>query len=242
MIKTSTLLPVLLTLGLSPLAAAQPPVEDDGFTSQFTFRNCVFSSRGHNPYFPLKPGHRLVLEGEDDGVTVRVAMTVLPKVKDIRVPGIGVVRTRVVEEREWKNGGLVEVSQNYFAQCTRTSDVVYFGEDVDIFKPDGSISHDGAWRAGVNGALPGIIMPGSFLLGSRYYQELAPGVALDRAEHVEMGIELETEAGTFKKCVRVIETTPLEPDNVSEKIYCPGIGLAVDNDAELIEVGWQDDD
>jgi hypothetical protein len=105
-------------------------------------------------------------------------------------------------------------------------DVFYFGEDVDIFEPDGTVSHEGAWRAGEPDedslAEPGIIMPGTFLLGSRYSQEVADGIALDRAEHVEIGLETTTEAGTFDQCVRVEETTPLEPGK-HEKIYCPEI-------------------
>jgi hypothetical protein len=79
-------------------------------------------------------------------------------------------------------------------------------------------------------------MPGTFLLGSRYFQEQAPGIALDRAEHVEMGLTVETEAGTFKRCVRVIETTPLEPGAESEKIYCPGVGLVLDNEVQLVRI------
>ena len=34
-----------------------------------------------------------------------------------------------------------------------------------------------------------MIMPGTFLLGARYFQELADGIALDRAEHMEMGLK-----------------------------------------------------
>lgn len=55
--------------------------------------------------------------------------------------------------------------------------VFYFGEHVDIYHEDGTITHDGAWRAGQPDgdglAKPGIIMPGRFLLGSRYFQEQA---------------------------------------------------------------------
>jgi len=123
---------------------------------------------------------------------------------------------------------------------------VHFGEDVDIYEEDGTITHEGAWRAGEPDedglAEPGLIMPGTFLLGSRYYQELAGGIALDRAEHVEMGIEITTEAGTFADCVRVVETTPLEPGSESEKIYCPEVGLVVDDIVELVEFGFNGGD
>ena len=30
---------------------------------------------------------------------------------------------------------------------------------------------------------------------------------------------------TFDRCVRVEETTPIEPGDKSEKVYAPGIGL-----------------
>ena len=103
---------------------------------------------------------------------------------------------------------------------------------------DGEIvSHDGAWLAGVDGALPGIVMPGTFLLGSRYFQEVAPGVALDRAEHTAEGLVVETEAGEFEGCVEIIETSPLEPGAESRKLYCPGVGLVMDDDLLLVEIG-----
>ena len=78
-------------------------------------------------------------------------------------------------------------------------------------------------------------MPGRFLLGSRYFQEIAPGVALDRAEHVKMGLTVKTPAGTFEDCVEVLETTPLEPGATSVKRYCAEIGLVVDGVAKLVD-------
>jgi len=146
------------------------------------------------------------------------------------------VKTRIVQELETEGGEIVEISQNYFARCKQTGDVFYFGEDVDIYEDGEVVSHDGAWLAGVDGAQPGLIMPGRFLLGSRYVQEIAPN-AMDQATHTEMGVTLETEAGTFEGCVRTIETSPLEPGHESPKTYCPGVGLAVDSDVELVEFG-----
>ncbi|MGH7830366.1 MAG: hypothetical protein ACREP8_09335 [Candidatus Binatia bacterium] len=209
------------------------------FTSEFRFKECEeFETVGVNPYFILKPGYRLVLKGTEDGEKIRAVITVLSQTEKVYVPGIGTVRTRVVEEKEWVDGELVELSRNFFAICDETNDVVYFGEDVFIFNPDGSISHEGEWRAGVDGALPGIIMPGTFLLGSRYFQEIAPGVALDRAEHVKMGFNVKVPAGSFKDCVKVHETSPLDPDAESKKIYCPGVGLVIDDVLKLVKFGF----
>jgi hypothetical protein len=73
------------------------------------------------------------------------------------------------------------------------------------------------------------------LIGSRYYQEVAPGVALDRAHHVAMDVTVETPAGTFIDCLQVDETTPLEP-GVSPKLYAPKVGLVRDNILDLVEI------
>jgi hypothetical protein len=215
--------------------------EKDKFTKDFRLQDCTFLTEGSNPYFILEPGYQLVFEGEEDGETLRLEITVLNETETIDLPEIGPVETRVVEEVETADGQPVETSRNFFAICDKTNDVFYFGEEVDIFEEDGTVSHEGAWRAGEPDedgvAEPGIIMPGTFLLGSRYYQELADGIALDRAEHVEMGIKITTEAGKFSECVKVVETTPLEPGK-AEKVYCPEVGLVSDPPVELVDYGF----
>ena len=228
-----------MVAAILPLVAADVAAQEEpAFTDVFPLEECRFSDTGRNAYFSLVPGDQLVLEGEDDGETVLLHVTVLKdrqwitfRTEDgIRLP----VRTRVVEEREWVDGELVEVSRNFFARCKQTGDIYYFGEDVDIYE-DGVIdSHDGAWRAGFDDALPGLIMPGTYLLGARYFQEIAPGVALDRAEHVAMDLELDLPAGDFDDCVEIVETSPLEPGSQSVKRYCSGVGLVFDSGAELV--------
>jgi hypothetical protein len=222
---------------LLPLGAAA----QDGFTSSFRLQDCRFLARGVNPHFILEPERQLVYEGEDEELFI----TVLEQTRRITLPIGGKLRTiraAVVEEREFEEGEIKEVSRNFFAICQKTGDVFYFGEDVDIYEDGEIVSHDGEWLAGQGGAMPGIVMPGTFLLGSRYYQEVAPGVALDRAEHVAEGLEDETEAGDFEDCVEVTETSPLEPGAESTKVYCPGVGLVADNDLVLVEIGEEEDD
>jgi hypothetical protein len=220
------------------------------YTTQFPLDECTWSSNGRNQYFSLRTGDWLLLEGQDDEEFVQVQIKVLNQTKKITFKDEEgeylTVYTRVVEEREWKDGELVEVSRNYYARCVQTGDIYYFGEDVDIFDGD-TVTHDGAWLAGKDTgdgkARPGLIMPGTFLLGSRYYQERAPGVALDRAEHVRMGLTLNTPAGTFEECVEVKETTPLEPGAVSIKFYCAELGLVQDGVVKLVNfhIGGFDD-
>lgn len=221
------------------------------FTREFPIADCDFETNQFeredaNPYFILQPGRELqynnfecVSVGECDEVE-ELAITILNKTRKFKLNLDGkmkTVTTRVLQEVETANGELVEISHNYYAQCDDNQDVYYFGENVDIYEDGKIVSHDGAWLAGRNGAMPGLIFPGgAFLLGAKYFQEVAPGVALDRAEHVAMDLEEETPAGSFENCVLIKETTPLEPGDVSEKTYCPGTGLLFDNELELIAV------
>jgi hypothetical protein len=232
---------VLLALGALALALVGTPARaaEEEFTSEFQLEECTFSNRGSNALFSLDPGTRLVLEGEDEGEEVRIEITVLNDQKSVTfetAEGETLrVRTRVIEEREWKDGELAEVSLNYFARCRQTDDVFYFGEDVDFYEDGVIVGHEGSWLAGRDGALPGLIMPGRFLLGARYFQEIAPGVALDRAQHVGMGLDVEVPAGEFEDCVEIHETSPLSPGDLSVKLYCPGVGLVDDDGNVLVE-------
>lgn len=216
------------------------------FTDTFPLNSCRFTPWAGNDYFPLESGRQLyytnakcVAQGECDELE-ELWITTEAGTRRITL-GTGktrhVVTTRVVEERELADGELKEISRNYVAMCLPSRDVYYFGEEVDIYEKGEIVSHDGAWLAGRHGALPGIIMPDSgFLLGTRYYQERAANVALDRAEHVAAGLTLNLAAGTFKKCIKTIETTPLEPGSESIKYYCPGVGMVIDNDLELAAI------
>lgn len=184
-----------------------------------------FASTGRNRYFVLEPGFQLVLAGDDEELTI----TVLDETKQIDG-----VTTRVVEERETKDGQLVEVSRNYFAICTKTQDVFYFGEDVDVYKHGVVSSHPGEWHAGENGARAGIIMPGTLQTGTGFYQEQAPGKAMDRFEVASLTASLTTPAGTFDHCLKTRETNALKPKEEEFKLYAPDIGLIQDEDLLLI--------
>ena len=220
---------ILTTLLAGPgIVSAHEPA----YTRSFMLGRCGgFSSIGRNPFFILEPGYKLVLAGVEDGVVKRLVVTVRNQTRVIEG-----VETRLVEERETEDGELVEVSRNYFAICNRTNSVIYFGEKVDIYEDGVIVGHEGEWLAGVNGARPGIIMPGTVLLGARYFQEIAPGVALDRAEIVRLNATVQTPAGRFRGCLRTRETTPLEPEEVEFKSYAPGIGLIQDEVLRLVRI------
>ncbi len=204
---------------------------DPEFTDDFRIEECSFINVGRNAYFILEPGFQITLEGEEDGKPILKIVTVLDQTR--LVDG---VETRVVEEQEFEDGELIEVSRNFFAICQETSDVFYFGEDVDDYEDGEIVGHGGAWLAGVNGARPGILIPGTILLGAKYYQETDLEVALDRAENVALDSEVVTPYATFAETFETLETTPLEPGDESFKNYAPGIGLVFDDVIFLTEL------
>lgn len=212
-----------LTFCAMPAQAAQ-----SSWQEEFALAQCTLKPSGRNQYFVLEPGYQLVLEG---GGT-KLQITVLDETKV--VDG---VTTRIVEEKEWKNGELYEISRNYFAVCEQTNDVYYFGEDVDFYEKGKVVKNDGAWLAGVNGSKPGLIMPAAPKLGMKYYQEIAPGVAMDRAEVVALAEPCNTPAGKFS-CMKVKEGSPLNLTETEYKLHAKGIGLVGDEDLKLIKHGF----
>ncbi len=219
---------------VSTVGSAPAP---DAFTREFFLENCDFASRGENPFFILEPGYRQVFEGVEDGEQVVNVITVLDET--IHVGG---VEARVVREHETHDGELVEISKNYFAICKQTNSVLYFGEDVNIYEHGRIVSHDGSWHAGVDGARPGLIMSGTQLLGGRYFQEIAPKVALDRAEIVSLDAVVQTPLGRFKNCLKTRETTLLDPGAAEFKAYAPGVGQVQDDTLLLVRAFFVDGD
>jgi uncharacterized membrane protein YkoI len=207
--------------------AAQARKQEKKWTDSFGQESCMFSSVGGNRFFILEPGHQLVLESR----TAKVVITVLDETKKI-----GSIETRVVEEREEEDGQLKEVSRNFFAVCKEHGDVFYFGEDVDDYENGKIVKHPGAWRADRKDSRAGIIMPGTVLLGARHYQEISPN-AMDRAEIISDDVTMKTPAGTFKNCIRVEETSGLDPNDKCYKTYAPGVGIIQDEDLLLSGYG-----
>jgi hypothetical protein len=201
-----------------------------GWTTEFGEDKQDLVTTGKNPYFVLEPGFYTIMEAGDE----RIVHTVLFETK--MVDG---VETRVVEEKETKADKLIEVSRNYFVISKRTNSVYYFGEEVDIYKNGKISSHEGSWLAGVKGAKYGLMMPGTPLVKGKYYQEIAPGQAMDRAEIISLTETMVTPAGTFKNCLVTEETSAMEPDKMN-KYYATGIGQISDGKLKLVKHGFLD--
>ena len=187
-----------------------------GFTTVFT----------HPYFFPATVGHQSIFEGDEHGEEVKLQITVLAATRSVAG-----VTTRVIEEREWVDGALLEVSWNYYAQASDGS-ICYYGEDVDIYR-NGGIVHDGAWCA-TGGNQPGIFLPAELAVGTNYQMEVAPGIALDEGRIVGKG-PVTVPHARYDQTIRVREFNPLDGD-VGFKVFAQGVGLVIDGPVQLTAI------
>jgi hypothetical protein len=224
----------LALCGMVMLGADEKPAAADAdgsgaaFSKEFFEEKSDLLASGKNPFFNLTPGTVMEYEGKEDGEATTLKISVLDETK--QVDG---VECRVVEERESSEGKLKEVSRNYFAISKRTNNVYYFGEDSREYKDEKEVSNSGSWEAGKDGARYGLMLPACPLLGARYYQEIAPGKAMDRAENVSVTESMKVPAGNYDQVLKTEETTPLEKGH-EFKYYAPGVGLIKDGDLVLV--------
>jgi len=187
-----------------------------------------FSTTSTNPYFPLVVGTKKVFQGQEGGDAIQLEIEVLNEEEKVSK-----VTTRVVEELELVNGDTLEVSRNFFAQASDGT-VCYFGEEVNIHNPDGTISHEGAWRADAAGNGPGIIMPAAPRPKLQYQMEDAPGVALDEGTIVASG-PVTVPLARYTETIRVREFNPLDGGK-GIKVFAKNVGLIVDDVVELVSI------
>jgi hypothetical protein len=173
----------------------------------------------------LPPGRKLVYSGKTDEGTERVEIESLAETKTI----MGVV-TRVVRDKAWVNNVLVEDTRDYFAQ-DKDGNVWYFGEDVDNFAGGALKDHAGSWIAGVDGALPGIVMRSEPRVGDAYRQEYYVGEAEDVAKVLSVSASVSAGGKQYANCLQTLDTSLIDKELKEHKYYCPEVGalvLAVD--------------
>lgn len=170
-----------------------------------------------NPFFPLAQGNKWIYE-EVDGLIVTERAT--GETKNI----LGVNCT-VVTVTERQDGRLLERTKDYYAQDV-AGNVWYLGEDSRARLEDGGWTTEGTWRAGVDGAVPGIIMLANPRIGDAYDQEGAPGVAEDRAEVLSLTAMADVPFDSFTNLLLTEDINPLTGD-VERKFLASGIGLVL---------------
>jgi hypothetical protein len=179
-----------------------------------------FTPRIANPYFPAEPGMRWVYRGTEDGGKLRNVVRVADKVEI--VDG---VPCAVIVDKVFIDGRLRESTHDWYTQDAGGT-VWYYGEATKTFDAHGHVdSTEGSWRAGVQGARPGIYMPAKPKVGDAFEQEHFPGHAEDHFKILTKRATVRVPYGTFRhRALKTKEWTPLEPGVRDGKWYVRGIG------------------
>jgi len=172
-----------------------------------------------NAWFPLLPGTTFRYRGTKDGEQATDIYTVTDRIEMIEG-----VPCRVVADRLFLSGTLAERTTDYYTQDL-DGNVWYFGEDTAELDENGKVLNtDGTWRAGTDGAQPGIYMEATPVVGHSFAQEFYPGQAEDHFEVISTTAAVTVPFGSFRNVLRTKEWTPLEPDVIDRKEYVRGVG------------------
>ena len=178
-----------------------------------------FTTRIDNPYWPMTPGSRWVYRETDaEGNEQHVEVTVATETKVI----LG-IEARVVHDVVTEDGALVEDTYDWYAQDAE-GNIWYLGEDTKEYENGKVKTTEGSWQAGVDGAQPGVLLPGHPTVGITYRQEYKKGEAEDAAEVLSLDETAKVPYGSFDGVLMTREHTPLKPGVVEHKLYAPGVG------------------
>ncbi|TFG86032.1 MAG: hypothetical protein E4H19_06990 [Chromatiales bacterium] len=197
----------------------QAPYDPPFLPSMFVNPADIGGSVAPNPFLPIVAGTTRIYEGGDETVTV----TVTGDIKVVSGVPCAVVRD-IVEE----NGEVIEDTVDWFAQDLM-GNVWYCGEAVQDFEDGELVSLDGSFKAGIDGAKPGILMKAAPMIGDVYRQEFDLGNAEDAAEVLSLtGSAMTPATSCAGTCLITKDFSPLEPDAFEHKYYAPGIGMILE--------------
>jgi hypothetical protein len=191
-----------------------------------------------NPYFPLTVGNEWEYRSETEVNTVEV----LNETKLIDGVTCIVSHDLVFDE----DGFVIEDTDDWFVPA-KDGNTWYCGEEVkdfETFQGDNPVieelvSIDGSFKAGVDGAKPGIIFPASPQVGDVYLEEFSLGNAEDFAEVVSTTYaygkdpeldqlvpqELAEHFCSDENCVVTNNISLLSPGIIERKYYALGVGF-----------------
>jgi hypothetical protein len=185
-----------------------------------------FVGQVNNPFMPLVPGSRWVYESSDGAE--RDEVIVLEETRQI----LGITAT-IVHDTVSEDGEVIEDTFDWYAQ-DNDGNVWYLGEDSKEYENGEVVGTKGSWEAGVDRALPGIIMHASPKPGVGYRQEYFAGEAEDLAEVVRLDGKTTVRFGSYEDMVVIQEWNPLDPGVIENKYYARGIGVVFE---EMVKGG-----
>ncbi len=154
-----------------------------------------FSADIDNRYWPMESGTRWTYrEIDEEGTVVEVVVTATSETKEIA----NGVTARVVRDTVTEDGEVIEDTFDWYAQDSDGT-IWYLGENTAEFEDGKVATREGSFEAGVDGALPGVIMPGDPEVGMAYRQEYYEGEAEDNGEILSLEEMAEVPLGQVRR-------------------------------------------
>ena len=148
------------------------------------------------------------------------------------IMGVDCIRVR---DRVFSEGLLIEDTEDWYAQDD-DGNVWYMGEAVVDYEYDadgnviGTVT-DGSWEAGLDliatgeVAQPGFAMRAHPAVGDFYYQEFYEDEAEDIGRIVALNVPITLADGSTHMCVKVQETSSIDPTANEFKYFASGVGF-----------------
>ncbi len=198
----------------SETPASSPPTK---IPKTFDAKNFTVDLTDVNPWLPLTPGLQTVSKGAVNVGTRRLqhvrvnTVTAVTKVIDG-------VRAVLVLDQDFDGGQLSEQAIDYLAE-DEGGNVWYVGSYTEAYEGGVFLNAQDAWLAGVNGAVPGMYMPGDPKQGTPpFAQTSIPGGEQTTAQVVDVG---------RKTCVPFkcySDVVVIEEQGSENKHWAPGVG------------------
>ncbi len=222
----------------APLTAANLDINFN--PADFPDKNVQAINVIDNIYWPLLAGTNAVYFAETaDGCEVNL-IAVTSAVKDDFQSPYDTIEALEVADFAWFSEAcdgeyvLHEKTTDWHAQ-DNVGNIWYLGEATEAYDDEANcISGEGAWEAGVDSAVAGIVMLAKPRKGLAYRQEFLEGEAEDQGKVLRLNanVALASPFGPFAGCLKIKESTTLDPGSVEHKFYCPnsGPGLVLINE------------
>jgi hypothetical protein len=173
-----------------------------------------------NPYWSMQPGTRWTYREMDTDGTELQGVVVVTTQTTTMTNGI---TARVVRDTLTRGGEIIEDTIDWYAQDS-AGNVWYVGEDTAEFEGGVVATTAGSWQAGVDGALPGVIVPADPQPGLAYRQEYYAGQAEDNGAVVSLNETADVPYGHFDTLMMTADTSGIEPNVLEHKFYAKGVG------------------
>jgi hypothetical protein len=202
------------------VAVTEPPRNPAAYVEGAPFAPVIdpanFVEGIDHPFFPMEVGATFIFDGDE-----HVEVEVLAETKVV----MGITAT-VVRDRVFEDCVLIEDTLDWYGQDAQ-GNVWYLGEETAEYENGEITTTAGSWEAGVDGALPGIVMLADPQAGDAYRQEFYEGEAEDIGEVTAVTGSVSVPAGDWSGSDVLVteEWTPLEPDVRERKIYARGFGV-----------------